>query len=368
MYMYLICQKTKKKYDISEPLWRSPDGSLLDLEFKAKFPISKIKNRPPTMWRYREAIPIIYDKNIVSFCEGFTPLIEVKIDERIVLLKQEQLFPSGSFKDRGASVLISKVKELGIKKIVEDSSGNAGSAIAAYCAKAGISCDIYVSASASKEKLVQIEMYGANLHKISGSREDAANAALEAAEKNYYASHAWNPFFFHGTKTFVFEIIEQLGWKIPDVLIVPVAHGTLLYGSFLGLQELKNAGIIKRFPKIIGVQAKNCAPLYESWKNQRDGISKISKKYTIAEGIAIAEPIRAKQILQAIRETGGEIIVVSESEIKRALKDTVRKGFYIEPTSASTIAGIKKYNAADEKIVAPLTGHGLKASGTMLKL
>ena len=246
----LTCIKCNATYSSDDPLWRCRCGGLLDLriEFEPVFDLEKIKKRKPSMWRYREAIPIKDDAHIVSFDEGFTPLIEVTVFGKAILIKQEQLFPTGSFKDRGASVLISQVRALGIEKVVEDSSGNAGSAIAAYCAHAGISCEIFVPAETSSSKLAQIALYGAKLNKIPGTREETAAAVLKAAETNYYASHSWNPFFFHGTKTFAFEVCEQLGWVSPDTVILPVGNGTLLLGAYIGFMELKAAKITKKFP------------------------------------------------------------------------------------------------------------------------
>jgi len=263
------------------------------------------------------------------------------------------------------------VKELGIIEVVEDSSGNAGSAIAAYCAQAGIGCHIYAPENTSAGKLAQVQFYGAELHKIPGTREDTAQAALLAAEKIYYASHAWNPFFFHGTKTFAFEISEQLGWKSPDTVILPVGNGTLLLGADIGFRELLRAGILDRLPRIIGVQAENCAPLYRAYQENRAEVPPIETKETLAEGIAIARPARGRQIIDAVRQTGGEFITVSEDEIRKALVEICGQGYYIEPTSAAAIAGVKKYlpgSSQGEVIVSAFTGHGLKATEKMLKL
>ncbi|MBE3136959.1 MAG: threonine synthase [Thermoplasmata archaeon] len=315
------------------------------------------------MWRYREALPIEHDKHIISFDEGFTPLVEEQFSGKKVLLKQDHLFPSGSYKDRGASVLVSKIKELGVKKVVEDSSGNAGAAIAAYCAKANITCDIYVPEKTSAGKLLQIEQYGAALHKIPGTREDTAKAVWLAAQSTYYASHYWNPFFFHGTKTCIFEIVEQLGWNAPDAIILPVGNGTLLLGTYIGLKELQREKIIDTLPKIIGVQAENCSPLAQAWKKHHQIKNPFTWKETIAEGIAIANPVRAKDILHAIKETNGDIITVKEKDIINALHTTIQKGYYIEPTSAVAIAGFQKYPLRKTEVaVVPLTGHGLKTS------
>jgi threonine synthase len=359
----LHCQTCHNAYSSSEPIWKCQCGGLLTLDFHARFPLDKIQKRKPSLWRYREALPIEQDQHIVSFDEGFTPLVEEEFFGKKVLLKQDYLFPSGSFKDRGASVLVSKIKELGIKKVVEDSSGNAGAAIAAYCMKANIDCHIYVPEKASSGKLLQIERYGVQLHKIHGSREDTATAAVQQAEKTYYASHYWNPYFFHGTKTFIFEVVEQLDWRTPDILIIPVGNGTLLYGTFIGLKELQQENIIDKIPRIIGVQAENCAPLAYAWKNHGEICKYKDTKETIAEGIAIPNPVRAKDILNAVKETKGAIIIVKEEEIAKAFFYTLRKGYYIEPTSAVAIAGFEKYPMKkDIEVVLPLTGHGLKAN------
>lgn len=358
------CPNCNLSSPISSTRWRCDCGSYLDLKLEPKFPVKKISQRRPTLWRYREAIPILEDQSILSMGEGFTPLEEIGFDGHRVLLKIDYLFPTGSYKDRGASVLISKVRELGIKKVVEDSSGNAGSAISAYCARAGIGCEIYVPRATSSGKLVQIQLYGAHLRRVEGSRERTAEEAMEASSKIYYASHCWNPYFLHGTKTFAFEIWEQMDWKLPETLILPVGHGTLLLGAYIGFKELKEAGRVKRIPKLVGVQSANCAPLYQAFKKGSVEPALIEKKETIAEGIAIAKPVRGRQILDAIRETGGEILAVTEKEIRTALKEMGHKGHFIEPTSAATIAGLKKYlkSIKKEVIVSSLTGTGLKSA------
>jgi len=301
--------------------------------------------------------------------EGFTPLGEITFDGNRTLVKMDYLFPTGSYKDRGATVLISKMKEWGVQKVVEDSSGNAGSAIAAYCAKAGIECEIYVPQGTSSEKTVQIQAYGATLRKVQGSRERTAEVAMEAASKIPYASHCWNPFFLHGTKTFAFEVWEQMDWKAPDVLVLPIGHGTLFLGAYIGFKELKEAGMIRKIPRLVGVQSAACAPLYRAFRKGWTELRPIEKRETVAEGIAIAEPVRGRQILEAIHRTDGEILAVTEKEIGMALKEMGRKGHFIEPTSAATIAGLKKYlkkKSRRETVVSTLTGTGLKSVEKML--
>jgi len=364
----LICQECRKRYALNERVWKCLCGGLLDLDFPSTFPVKKIQKRKRTMWRYREALPILEDRHIISFDEGFTPLIRVNFQGKPVFIKQDHLFPTGSFKDRGASVLVSIVKETGIPGVVEDSSGNAGCAIAAYCAKGGIPCEVFVPESTSPGKLAQIRSYGAKLNRVFGSREDTGRAALREAENTYYASHSWNPFFFHGTKTFAFEVCEQLGWRSPHSIIVPVGNGTLLLGAYMGFGELLKAGVVQTIPKIIGVQSARCAPLHRAFIEKLEEIPKIDKQETLAEGIAIAEPIRGKQIIRAIRKSHGEILAVEDREIKDSLESIGKQGFYIEPTSAATLAGLSQYlkeRNGDEIIVSVFTGHGLKATEKM---
>jgi threonine synthase len=367
----LLCTKCNRSFPLAEKIWKCPCGGLLDLEFQSAFPIEKIKARKPNLWRYREALPVAEEENILSFEEGFTPLLPVDFDGRSVWIKQDHLFPTGSYKDRGASVLMSKVKELGISRVVEDSSGNAGCAIAAYGAKGEIRSEIYVPASTSPAKLAQIEAYGAVLKRIPGSREDTARAVWEAAQKDYYASHSWNPFFFHGTKTWAFEVWEQLGWKAPDTILLPVGNGTLLLGAFIGFGELLEAGMIREIPRMIGVQSVRCAPLARAFREGLKEIPKVEPRDTLAEGIAIAEPVRGKQIVDAVKRSGGSFLSVQEEEVKRALRLTGRMGFYIEPTAAAAAAGVLQYlksSDPEETIVSVFTGHGLKATEKILKI
>lgn len=367
----LICTLCHKTYSLDDLRWKCDCGGLLDLQFEPQISIDRIRTRPASLWRYREAIPLRDDAHIVSFGEGFTPLTWFNFGGLPVWVKQEQLFPTGSYKDRGAAVLISKARELGVREVVEDSSGNAGCAVAAYSARAGISCQIFVPDSTSPAKLAQIQMYGAALNLIPGSREDTAAAVLKAAETHYYASHSWNPYFFHGTKTFAYEVWEQLGWKGPDTLVLPAGNGTLLLGAYLGFGELKAAGLIDALPKLVAVQSENSAPLAKMFRENLKAVPKIEKKDTLAEGIAIAEPVRGEQIVSAVRATGGTFITVSEAEIEQSLKKLCRQGAYLEPTSAATTAAVDQYLHTlkhDEVIVTVFSGHGLKSTEKMLKL
>lgn len=321
------------------------------------------------LWRYWRYLPVD-KKDKISMGEGFTPLLPIRFGNNQVYIKQEQLFPTGSYKDRGAAVLMSVVANQGIRFVVQDSSGNAGCAIAAYAAKAGIECEIFVPADTSEAKLAQIRMYGARLTKVEGSREDTANAALKAADSQYYASHCYNPLFLEGTKTFAYEVFEQLDWASPTDVVLPAGNGTLLLGAFIGFKHLKNSGLIKDMPRLHAVQSAACCPLYEAWVKGDEVVVATTGTYTLAEGIAIADPVRGSEMLQAVRETNGEVVKVSEEEIGAALLKCCKMGYYIEPTSAATIAGLLKLiergNNKQKKWVSLFSGHGLKSTTKMM--
>lgn len=361
----LFCRTCQTTYPPNDIRWRCNCGGLLDLNYQTTFNRANLSTRPHTLWRYRESLPIEKDEHIVSFDEGFTPLTQIEYDSYTLHIKQEHLFPTGSYKDRGATLLISQAKALGIDRVVEDSSGNAGASVAAYCARANIACDIYVPESTSSAKLAQIQLYGATLHRIPGTREDTSKAVQKAAQNHFYASHVWNPFFFHGTKTFAYEIWEQLGFQEPDALLIPTGNGTLLIGAYIGFQDLLQQRLIRKMPKLIAVQSVHCAPIKSLW----DTSFTPQKGDTLAEGIAIAQPARANQILDAIRQTNGQVITVTDAETITALKKMAKMGFYIEPTSATAFAAVSHYQKETyERVVVPITGHGLKATEKLLKI
>ena len=269
---------------------------------------------------------------------------------------------------------MSKVKELGVQEVVEDSSGNAGAAIAAYSAKAGVDCTIYCPASTSKGKLAQIAMYGAKLKLIEGNRAATTQAVLQAAETTYYASHNWNPFFLEGTKTVAFEIAEQLGWKAPDQVICPVGFGSIYLGLYIGFRELHEQKIIAKMPRLLGVQSAACCPIYKAYVANATEIERSPQtSETLAEGITSELPIRAQMIMDAIRETHGAFATVDEAEIKAGVKILAARGIYVEPTSAVVVKGFEKFVTdgiirEGELTVSILTGSGLKATDKLMKL
>lgn len=362
--MHLICEATQTKYPIDAPIWCSEAGALLDIDFRPSIDWDWVKHLPPNLWRYKAAFPLSNEAPIVSFGEGFTPLQKISFGKQWAWVKLDYLFPSGSYKDRGASVMMSHIKSLGIKEVVQDSSGNAGASVAQYAALAGIKCKIFLPENTSPAKIKQMQHCGAEVIKVAGTREDTAQAALLAAQDTYYASHVWNPFFFQGTKTFAYEIVEQLNFKAPHTLVLPAGNGTLLLGAYLGFKELQQSGIIKAIPKLVGIQAAHCAPLSQAFAQAQDNVESIDTQPTIAEGIAIAQPKRAPQMLDFVRKTNGLFINVEEENIKETWHALAQRGYYVEPTSAAVIAGLQQYLTQhaqpDEVVASVLTGHGLK--------
>ena len=369
MNLTYVCATCKTQYPVEASIWRCQCGGLLDLaSFPVAFPANNIRSRAGTLWRYREALPFkpsYQGWQNISLGEGFTPLVPLNTKHPNAFLKIDYMMPTLSFKDRGAAVLVAKAHELGVTRMIADSSGNAGTAIAAYAARAGIACDVYVPSHASGKKIKQIAAHNARVHAIEGSREDVAAAAIADVEQGdaFYASHVYNPFFFEGTKTYAYEIWEQLE-KAPDAVILPVGNGTMLLGTFYGFNQLLEAGKIESVPRIIAIQSKNCSPLAQAFRAEREDIKIVSTETTAAEGIAIAAPARSKQILSAVRETKGTILTVTEKEIQQSMDAVARMGFYVEPTAAVNYAGFLQYSqqqSADENIVIPLCGAGLKA-------
>lgn len=368
MAMKFTNSVTQELYDMRQPIWLAPDGALLNCTLTEQFSPSKVMLHDTSIWRYATALPKIAPENRLCLGGGFTPLLPFNLKGNEVLFKHDYLFSTGSYKDRGAALLMSMVKEWGIQKVVQDSSGNAGCSIAAYAAAAGIECSIYIQEQTSLSKVSQMKAYGAHLVTIDGSREMVADAAKAAAKTDYYASHCWNPLFFQGTKTLAYEVCEQMGWQAPDAVVLPAGNGTLILGCSIGFTELFELGIIQKIPKLIAIQSEHCAPLATAFF-AKNNVEEFTQKPTIAEGIAIAKPIRGEQMIAAVRNTNGTFITVSEQAIIDAWKICAQKGLYIEPTSAATVAGASIYASTfqSEKIVSVFTGTGLKATDTLHK-
>ncbi|NEB82145.1 pyridoxal-phosphate dependent enzyme [Streptomyces sp. SID14478] len=342
------------------PVCRGP----LDLDYSpTPASLKSLTGRVSSLWRYAECLPLPAPDCTLG--EGRTPVVPLTGN---VSAKLDFLMPTLSFKDRGAVMLAALATRLGPARVIADSSGNAGTAVAAYCARAGLPCTVYVPEGTSPKKLEQIGAHGARLDVVPGDREAAAQAARTAADEPgvFYASHVHNPYFLHGTKTYVHELWEDLGGRLPEALVLPVGNGTLLLGAALAVAELHTAGLIDRRPALHAVQAEAVAPLAAAWRAGADDlVGETPMARTFAEGIAIPRPARARQILRAVRESGGAFHTVTEDQIRHAQQDLASRGLYVESTGVACWAATREGGSLSPSLgnrtaVVPLCGAGIK--------
>ena len=364
--------RTGKTFPLDQPRWCGPGHAPLLLTPLPGLKRGQIDGGERSLWRYRAALPMRVDEPI-SMGEGCTPLIRRTLHGAPALLKCEWFMPTGSFKDRGASVMLSLLRAQGIRDVLEDSSGNGGAAVSAYAAAGGLHATIMAPASTSPAKTVQMRAHGASVDLIPGSRQDTADAAVRRSETIFYASHAWHPFFLHGTKTLAYELWEDLGFRAPDNIITPCGGGSNVLGCEIGFSELLRAGEIDTMPRIFAAQPANCGPIAAAFLAGSNTPVPTEITQTIAEGTAIARPIRLPEVLGALRETGGGAVMLTEQEIARATLDLARTGIYVEPTSAQVVGAFAKLLAAgavapEQTTVLVLTGSGLKATPRIAEL
>jgi threonine synthase len=353
-------------YPISEPRWRSDTGAPLMITALPGIGCDMIDTGKRSLWRYGAALPVDVPDPI-TIGEGCTPLVARRWRGAPALFKLEWFSPTGSFKDRGATVMLSILRSQGVTRVLEDSSGNGGAAIAAYAAAGGIAAKILVPASTSPDKTVQMRGYGAEIELISGTRQDVSDAAVSQAATLFYAGHNWQPFFLQGTKTLAYELWEDLEFKRPDNVIIPTGAGSNVLGCDIGFSELLRRGEIANLPRLFAAQPENCAPLHAGFVSGSEDSKPVEVRPTIAEGASIAKPVRAREVLSAVRRSGGATVAVSEAEIEGALFELSRVGLYAEPTSAIAAAAFTKL--MERGIIRPtqttvvvLTGSGLKTT------
>jgi threonine synthase len=355
-----------RKYPISEPRWRSDAGAPLMITALPGLGRNMIDAEARSLWRYAAALPVAVPDPI-TMGEGLTPLIPHRWRGVPALFKLEFLSPTGSFKDRGASVMLSILRAQGVTKVLEDSSGNGGAAIAGYAAAGGLKAKILVPASTSPDKVVQMRAYGAEIELVSGTRQDVSNAAVRQAETIVYAGHNWQPFFLQGTKTLAYELWEDLKFNAPDNVIIPTGAGSNILGCDIGFSELLRRGEIANQPRLFAAQPENCAPLHASFMAGCDDLTPVEVRPTIAEGASIAAPVRAREVLGAVRRSRGATVALSEAEIEKALFELGRIGLYAEPTAALAAAALTKLIEhgvvqSSQTTVVVLTGAGLKTT------
>ena len=376
----LVCPACGREY---ADRWRCACGE--PLEFAATPSPDRFEPDPREgLWTFE---PFLAVDRRVSLGEGYTPLVDASGWD--ASFKLEYVSPTGSFKDRGATTTLSRALELGIgsggderegaaadnaERVVEDSSGNAGAAIATYAARAGVDCTVYVPAGVKASKVRAIEAAGARVERVEGSRQAVTDACVAAVEDGagWYASHAWNPAFFEGTATFAYELAHQRDWTVPDAVVLPLGHGTLFLGAYRGFRRLHEAGWTDAVPRLFGVQAAGYDPIAAELRGAggEAGAGGGADAATtdvndVADGVQIREPVRRDEILEAIDETGGDCIAVGAEATRRELEALHVAGFYCEPTSALAPAGLRAYRERGvldpgDDVVVPLTGSGLK--------
>ncbi len=332
--------------------WRCACGQPLDFADRplpdGSSPAPATLDTREGLWAFDDFLPV---ERRVTLGEGWTPLLGAP--DWNCALKLEAVSPTGSFKDRGAAATVSRALACGAERLVEDSSGNAGTAIATYATRAGLDAEIYVPADATAAKLRAIERTGADVVRVEGSRVDVTKAAIDAVETaaGWYASHAWRPSFYAGTQTVALEIAAQRDWQAPEAVVCPLGHGTLFLGLYRGFRALADAGWIAEEPRLLGAQATGYAPFAEDSGRDNDR----------ADGIHIREPVRENEIRQAITETDGDAIAIGAAATEHEHECLHGAGFPIEPTSAVAPAALRDYRergvlSEDADVVVPLTG------------
>ncbi len=362
-----VCERCAHREPLDAPIWRCPVcGGTLALDGPNSITPEDIDTEDPTLWRYGAILPV-GKEYARSLGEGMTPLIAGTLGGHPVRYKHDALLPTGSFKDRGAAVLVAHLRRLGLRRVIVDSSGNAAAAMAGYSAAAGLDCTVYAPATTSPGKLVQARAFGATVHLVEGNREAVAAAAQGAAETDpgaFYASHNWHPVFVEGVKTWALETWEQLGGQAPALAFVPTGGGSAFVGAWRGF------GAVGALPRLVAAQPAACAPIVAA--HERGAPMVVTPGATIAEGTRIGAPARAAQIMAALDESQGWAESISEEQIVAALRELWAQGLYVEPTCAVAAAACRAYLARetppDGPIVVLLTGSGLKATETIAGL
>ncbi len=372
--MFLECIECKTQYPDTDPLYTCQRcGGLLDVIYdysKIDLRVQKLR-QPPSVWKYASLLPVKMEP--ISIKEGGTPLYKCdrlakKIGIHELYVKHEGLNPTGSFKDRGMTVGVSKALELGMKTVACASTGNTSASMAIYAAKAGISAIVLLpEGKVAMGKVAQALMHGAKVISVRGNFDDAFRLVRElCAQGEFYLLNSVNPFRLEGQKTIGFEIIDQLGWKSPDRVVLPVGNAGNISAIYKGFSEFKRFDIIDEIPRMTGIQAGGARPIVDAFERGDDKIVPEKHPETIASAIRIGDPVNAPKALRAIYNSGGVAEKVSDDEIIEAQKSLARlEGIGVEPASAASIAGLKKLREKgviqqEERVVCVTTGHLLK--------
>lgn len=357
-----------QNYPLGDPRWRGDDGSPLRVSALPGLSPDRIETAERSIWRYGAVLPVDPGHR-VSLGEGCTPLIPLEWRGVPVRFKLEWFAPTASFKDRGVAVMMSHLRGLGATRVLEDSSGNGGAAVAAYAAAAGIAAKIIVPATTSPAKILQARAYGAEIELVEGTRDAVAAEAIRQSAVLPYASHNWHPMFLQGIKTIAYELWESLGFKAPDNIVLVAGAGSLVLGCDVGFQELLGAGQIDRLPRLLVGQPEHWATIVDTLNGHLPREDQ-QRAPTIAEGASIAHPVRLPEAIDAIRRSGGAGVGVDDEAIRAATRALAARGLFAEPTSAVAVAALDRFLDAgviqpDETTVVVLTGSGLKSAQRM---
>lgn len=383
--MHLECIDCGKKHDLSTVANTCSCDGLLEIRYdfsELRFNLEEHSKVPPHVWKYRELLPIT--RAPISLMEGGTPLyrcrrLEEECGVKELYVKHEGMNPSGSFKDRGMTVGVSRAAELGIKTVACASTGNTSASMAIYAAKARMTALVLLPRGhVALGKVAQALMHGAKVLSVKGNFDDALLLIQKVcSEKGFYLLNSVNPYRLEGQKTIAFETVDQLAAhrseKAPDRVIVPVGNAGNISAIYKGFQEFRELDVIHDTPMMTGIQASRSAPIVDAFRRGLAQIEPVAKPHTIATAIRIGNPINAPKALRAIRQSNGVAESVTDQEILKAQKDLARlEGIGVEPASAASVAGLRKLAAQgtidrDEIVVCIATGHLLKDPEAVIK-
>ncbi len=377
---HLECTLCGKTYSHREPMRLCPDDqkplyARYDLESAARtLTKSALAGRASNMWRYEEVMPVEEDESIITLGEGFTPLF---LAERLgalvgmdsLYIKDEGVNPTGSFKARGLSAAVSMAHELGQMKLTMPSAGNAAGAMSAYAAKAGMEAHVFMPEDAPQANQIECVAYGAQLNLVKGFITDAGKLSGEAAEQHglFDVSTLREPYRPEGKKTMGYEIVEQLGFEVPDVIIYPTGGGTGIVGIWKALDEMEALGWIgSERPRMVCVQAEGCAPIVTAYRNDEEFATPFPDPHTLAAGMRVPAAVGDFLVLRAVRESGGTALTVNDPEMVASVRKMAEhEGIFAAPEGGATLSALEQLLetgevSQNERVVLLNTGSALK--------
>ncbi len=375
----ILCPRCHNRFALSQLLNLCSCGSPLLVRYDLKtasvaLAKSSLRGRAPTLWRYRELLPLEDDANLISLGEGFTPLLKAKTLAREcgvqkLWIKDEAQNPTGSFKDRGLSLAVSRAKELGVKKIAIPSAGNAGGSLSAYAARAGIEAHVFMPKDTPLANQIEARQYGARLTLVDGLINDCGRIIAErkTAEGWFDVSTLKEPYRVEGKKTMGYEIAEQLNWKLPDVIIYPTGGGTGLIGMWKAFSEMEEMGWLgKDRPRMVSVQASGCAPIVRAFEEGKDAAEPWQDAKTVASGLRVPQAVADFLMLKALRESKGTALSVSDDDMLAEIPRVGRaEGIFFCPEGAACVAALRQLTQQgwikpNDEVVIFNTATGLK--------